>query len=402
MTNRSPQVPEGEIGDLIGVFDFFDPEHAERVEQFAAYARAHCPVAYSSARGGQYIVTRYEDACQVLEDPATFSSRPEASIIGTKGVRMPPIDTDPPAQRAYRKILNPYFHPRRLAAQESTVREVARTTIARWAGTGQCDVITEFAGPFVTDVLAKVVFAEPDEAVFRTANEFVDRISHGESSAFADFRQFLLDYVNRRRATPGLRDNVVWELNNVTIEGRPLSEEERVGAVLILFIGGLDTTKVAIGNIIHQMTLDATLEPRLRTPGWERTILEELLRYQAPVTALGRVATRDAIVGEQPIKAGERLVVHFASANHDERMFEDPGRLVFDRSRNPHLSFGLGVHRCIGMHLARLQIRVAVEEFLKVATDVRLQPDATLTRHAGVTPIFHRLPVYFSRPGASD
>src|SRR5579859_6140717 len=388
------------MGELLKHYDFFNPDHVRRSEEFAAHAREHCPVVHSSVRGGQHIVTRYEDVRRVLEDSATFSSLPAASIVGTQGITMPPIDTDPPLQREYRKLLNPYFHPRRIAEYEDTVRAVARAAIASWKNTGACEVIGDFAGPFVTDVLARVVFGETDETVFRIANDFVLRISHGESEAFPEFRQFLINFVNRRRDDPEPSDDVVRAINTATIDSAPLTDDERAGVVLVLFLGGLDTTKVALGNIIHQMTLDPGLESRLRVPGWERHVLDEMLRYQAPVTALGRVATKDVSVAGQLIEAGERVVVHFASANRDERVFEHADELVFDRARNPHVAFGLGVHRCIGLHLARLQLRVGLEEFLAVATDLHLAPGTRLIRHPSVAAVFESLPITFTPVGS--
>jgi len=133
----------------------------------------------------------------------------------------------------------------------------------------------------------------------------------------------------------------------------------------------------------------------LRTPGWERRALDEFLRLDTPVAALGRVAIQDATLHGQPIRAGERVDVYFASANRDEHVFSTPDRMDFGRERNPHVAFGLGVHRCIGMHLARLQIKVALEEMLTRATRVRLLPGTELRRRPGVAQVYESLPIEF-------
>ncbi|MDT4937555.1 MAG: hypothetical protein QOG80_1226, partial [Pseudonocardiales bacterium] len=302
--------------------------------------------------------------------------------------------TDPPLHHEIRKLLNPFFHPKRLAESEDVVRRLARQTMAPWIESGRCDVVSDYAAPFVTDVLATVIFQEDDLDVFRRAEHYNGRVAVGDASAFAPFYEELTAFVDRRRAQPR-EDDIVTTIINGTVAGRALTEAEQIGCVLILFAGGLDTTKVAIANIVARLAADRSLEDVLRTAGWERRALDEFLRLDTPVVALGRVAVQDAILHGRPVMAGERVDVYFASANRDEQVFGAPDQLDLGRERNPHVAFGLGVHRCIGMHLARLQIKAAVEELLARATHVRLQAGTTLHRRPGVAQVFEALPIEF-------
>jgi cytochrome P450 len=397
LTGQDEQVQEPSFEELLETFDLFNTAHADVVHDFMKYARAKCPVPHTKARGGQYLITRYDDVRRALTDYDSFSSHGDANVVGTNGVVLPPIDEDPPQHHQFRQLLNPYFHPRRLAAEEPTIRDIARKTISPWLEAGHCDLIADFASPFVTDVLAQVIFDQEDTEIFRRADEFVTRTATGEAQAFLYFRDVIAEFVDRRRDAGVNGNDIISKINSAVVNGRKLTDAERTGAVMILFGGGLDTTKVAIGNIVAELARDKRLEGALRQPGWERHVVDEFLRHDSPVVTQGRIAAQDIEIGGQCIRAGDRIAVHIASANRDETIFEHADELDFARERNPHLAFGLGVHRCIGMHLARLQIKVAIEELLRVITDIRIAPNAVLRRHAGVARVYEELPIEFER-----
>lgn len=384
------------VSELLSQFDYTNPEHDARFDEVLSHARGVCPVPHTTAIGGHYIATTYEAVAEVLRDHETFSSTDYVNIAGSMGVRQPPLDTDPPIQHDYRKILNPFFHPKQLAHSEQQVRDIAKSHIGHWVSNGTCEFIDDFATPFVTDVLGKVVFNCEDTTVFRKAAECTERLVKGDISVYPMFASLMADFVESRRAVD--EGGVVSAILSGEIGGRQLTHEEQVGVVQILFSGGLDTTKVAISDIVLAMVQNPDLENRLRTPGWEKATLDELLRYSSPIAALGRHATRDTVVAGQQLKAGDRILVHYSSANHDDAVYESPDELRFDRERNPHLAFGLGVHRCVGMHLARLQIRVAIEELLNAFTNVRLTSDAPeLVRRPGISRVLLQLPIEFDR-----
>jgi cytochrome P450 len=384
------------VGELLPDFDFFDPSHAPRADDVLRYARELCPVPHTTATGGYYIAASYDAATRVLGDQATFSSHEYVNIAGSGGVILPPIDADPPAHHDFRQLLNPFFHPRCLARSEDKVRGIARAAMQSWLDSGRCEFVHDFAGPFVTDVLAQVVFDADDPELFRQAAMCNDRVSEGDVSAFPEFRALMVEFLEKQVPADDAGD-IVSAVQNGTVQGRPLTEDEKVGVVQILFSGGLDTTKVAISDIVCELAQRPDLEDRLRAPGWEKTTLDELLRYSSPVGALGRLVTRDVELGGQQLHAGDRVLVHYGSANHDASVFDSPDELVFDRERNPHIAFGLGIHRCIGIHLARMQVRVALTELLGRVTRIRLAPGASLHRRPGISKVLRELRIEFDQ-----
>jgi len=163
------------------------------------------------------------------------------------------------------------------------------------------------------------------------------------------------------------------------VQGRPLTEDEKLGMLLNLFLGGLDTTRAAIASIVGNLVQNPGLEQRLRNPDWVKSDLDEFLRFDSVVTALGRQVTGDTELGGTQLHEGDRVLVHYYSANHDSARFAGPDRLDFARDSNPHVAFGVGVHRCLGSNLARLQIRIAFDELLARVENIRLtDPDVEI------------------------
>jgi cytochrome P450 len=397
-TSSCPASGPVHVQDLVDHFDMFNREHADNSVELFKYARGQCPVLHSDAYGGHFIVTRYEDVRQVLTDNQTYSSAGAGNIAEEgRGVYRPPIDVDPPLHRDFRTLLDPYFHPRRLAQYEDEVRALARKNMAPWVATGRCDIVNDFATSFVTDVLATVIFGAERSEIFHEASRLNERRGLGDvRDSTAEYKRIMTTFLAQRRAAADdLDDDPVSAIDRGTVAGRPLTEEERVGVLMILFAGGLDTTKIAISNIILEVARHPELEPVLRQPGWERQMFDEFLRHDPPVSAVGRIATVDTELNGRTIKKGDRILVQFQSANRDDAMFSDPDDFDFERQRNPHLSFGLGVHRCIGLHLARLQTRVAISELLAAMTNIRLVDGSRVTRRPGSAPIAQNVHIEF-------
>lgn len=376
-------------------FDFFDEEDSARVYEILGDAQRHCPVLHTSADGGYYVITRYADIQTVLSDPRTYSSR-KPTLRGTGGVRVPPIDADLPAHRDFRQILNPFFHPRCLARYEAEIRRLAATRIEGFAAAGSCEFLGDFASPFVADVLATVIFNEDDEDLFRQTGEVNHELSTNPNAvAFQRFAELIGGFIDRRVASGVQKDDVVTAIITGTVEGRPLTREEQVGVVQLLFSGGLDTTKVAMSNILLHLIRDPALEDVLRSPDWVSTHLDEFLRYESPVSGLPRVVTTETALNGQQFRAGDTLLIHYAVANRDPARFGNPGELDFEHNRAASAAFGLGIHRCLGIHLARLQLRLVFDELFRRLTNFRLQHGVTLRRLPGTTRILAELPVTF-------
>jgi cytochrome P450 len=383
-----------EVEDLAPHLDLFDPSHSERLWEVLTYARTACPVLKTDADEGYYIITRYDDLRTVLEDPGTYSSV-QAGLRGVP-LPMPPLTEDPPRHIEYRRALNKYLSRSFLGRYAADVRDTARTLLDNLVPRGRFDFMTDYAIPFTSRNLARVILDDSNAERIQRAIAIATRISsEGDPQAFFDMAALAEEFLRDRAASGSQRDDVLSAIVNGTVEGRPLTLQEQVGATMIMFTGGLDTTKAALGNIAGHLAGDATLEQRLRDPEWIKADLDEFLRYESPITFMARTVTRDTELGGCPLKPGDRVAVHYASANRDESRFEHADRLDFGRQRNPHAAFGLGPHRCIGMHFARLQIEVAFGELLSRVTNLRIPQDAQVQTAVGIVLSPEHLPVTF-------
>lgn len=383
-----------EVEDLAPHLDLFDPSHSERLWEVLSYARTACPVLKTDADEGYYIITRYDDLRTVLEDPGTYSSV-QAGLRGVP-LPMPPLTEDPPRHIEYRRALNKYLSRSFLGRYAADVRDTARTLLDNLVPRGRFDFMTDYAIPFTSRNLARVILDDSNAERIQRAIAIATRISsEGDPQAFFDMAALAEEFLRDRAASGSQRDDVLSAIVNGTVEGRPLTLQEQVGATMIMFTGGLDTTKAALGNIASHLAGDATLEQRLRDPEWIKADLDEFLRYESPITFMARTVTRDTELGGCPLKPGDRVAVHYASANRDESRFEHADRLDFGRRRNPHAAFGLGPHRCIGMHFARLQIEVAFGELLSRVTNLRIPQDAQVQTAVGIVLSPEHLPVAF-------
>ena len=358
--------------DILDHYSMWDPDHEQVKWQVFDHARRHCPVAHTSADGGgQYVVTRYEDVRRVLEDPQTFSSKGVAPRPAP--VTLNPLDADPPYQPDLRKILNPLFSRSFLMKFEPQMRASALELIDRWIDRGAVELINEFAAPFVGSALAQIVFDERDAAKMARGIDIVTKVAvKGSDEDYLHLVMLAAEYLAERAANPVDRNDVLSAITTGTVlDGRPLTEDERLGVISVLFLGGLDTTRGAIGAIAYHLARRPELEQRVRDPKWIRQDMDEFIRLESPVGCLGRVATRDVELGGIRIKQGEQLLIRFDSANRDPDKFGDPAELRFDTIRSGNAGFGLGIHRCLGVHLARIQIAVAFDELLKRITRLR-------------------------------
>ncbi len=370
-------------GELLPHYNMWDAEHEKRKWDVFAYARRHCPVAHTDADGGnQYVVTRYEDVRAVLEDPSTYSSTGVAPRPSP--VPLNPLDADPPFQPDLRKILNPLFSRTFLSKFEPDMRASAAALVGSFLDRGRVELISEFAGPFVGASLAKIVFDEQDSSKMLKAVDIVTTAGmEATDESFFNLAVLAAEYLTERDENPVERDDVLNAITTGTVlDGRLLTEDERLGVVTVLFLGGLDTTRGGIGSIAFHLAQRPELEERLRNPRWIRQDMDEFLRLESPVGCLGRRVMKDVTLGGVDLKPGDQLLVRFDSANRDDDKFPNASELNFDTPRGGHAAFGLGIHRCLGVHLARIQIAIAFDELLKRVTNLRLAADPAAVRWA--------------------
>ena len=400
MTTTSDSAPEATTGDsapdfaaILAQYDLHADETADMTDDLFEYARGKCPVPHSSANGGFYLVTRYDDVRAVLTNDAVFSSASGKMVPPVQPVMMPPIDFDPPLQSEYRRLLNKYFSKAGLAKTEPAIRAVARQLVDGFIESGQLDVLEDYATPLTSAALTKVILNIDDVERTRTAVHLVEAIgAHTRPEAWQELTGFLTGLLAAHQ--PGPDDNVFQSIVSGRVQGRPLTQDEKLGMLFNLFLGGLDTTRAAITSIVGDVIANPGLEQRLRDPGWVAHDLDEFLRFDSVVTALGRQVTGDTELGGTQLHAGDWVLAHYYSANHDSTRFDGPDQLDFDRDSNPHLAFGVGVHRCLGSNLARLQIRVAFDELLSRVENLRAAEPGFEVRHL---PGASRMPVFSTR-----
>jgi cytochrome P450 len=349
-----------------------------------AVARAKCPILRSEAWGGFYAVTKYGDVRTALEHPDIFSSA-EPALTGALPVRLIPLDADPPEHRDYRKLLNPYFSRSFLLRYEQDMRDIARGAIAKFLDRGEFEFIEDFAIPFSAGSLARIVLVTEDQDLIDRGVRAVERTATESSpEIFADVAAIAMEAMAEAAQHPEGREDVLAAIVTAEIDGTPLTIEERLGIITTLFLGGLDTTRGMLANIAYYLATRPDVAARLQDPNWTRSVMDEFLRLEPTVAVMARTVTQDTELGGTPMKKGDRVLIHYYSANRDEERFDNPDELDLDRPSSPHAAFGLGIHRCLGLHFARIQLAVAFDELLTAATNFRLKPGAAIPRHAGV------------------
>jgi cytochrome P450 len=366
--------------------------------------RELCPVAHSDQHGGYWVVTEYEDVLAVLQDWQTFSSAHGLNIPQTPGVvRNLPVEADPPEQRIYKRIINPYFTPASVSVWEQGMRELVRRLADGFLAKGECDFMNDFARPFPSLGFFEFAIGAPAEEIEHVAY-LASKSSTPKDPAARECWQGLYEWIDaftkRRRSEPS-RGDVVDAVNAATFDGRPLTQDEIIGIVQLLVLGGLETTAAALGQMFERFAHEPELADTLRTrPELIPSAIEELLRVGSPFIAVARTAMKDSELGGQHIKAGDKVLISFASANADEGEFEHADQFDLDRERNRHIAFGLGPHRCAGSNLARMNLRLSLEELLPRMTNIAIAPRAEIPYHSTLTRSPLSLPLTFT-PGVT-
>ena len=342
------------------------------------------PVHYSENYGGYYVLTRYEDVRSALLNWQLFSSgQPGVTTIPSsikRDFQEIPLEIDPPEHTPYRKIISPFFTRNAIRELEPGFRKIARELLEPIKENGGGDIVQDFALPYVSRVLAHFLNV-PQEDTVRWI-QWANAIFHGrltDRSVADQASDDMVSYVDavfeERRRAP-LENDLFSKLATHHHKGELLTTEELRGYGVLLLNAGQETTVNGIGNSVWYMAENPDDRTRLvQNPDLLENAIEEFLRFMSPIQLLGRTTTAETTLHGCPMPKGSTVAVSYAAANHDPARFETPEKCVIDRSPNPHIAFGAGPHTCVGAHLARTEVRVALEEILSLMPEYRLDPE---------------------------
>jgi cytochrome P450 len=361
--------------------------------------REQCPVVRADgmfAGTSAVYLTRYEDVQWALRHPETFSSSAEAVSIGQEQPLIP-LQVDPPDHAKYRRLLDPEFSPKKMAALEPDARVLVNKIIDRFAGSDGCDFHEDFATPLPSTIFLRLMGMPQDDLptllkwrddtirpdVAPDDWEGAQRVR--EATGYAITRYFEAAIDDRRRRGPDADDALMTRLVHGEVEGRPLTQEELLGICHLLLLGGLDTVTATLDCAIAYLAQ----HPERRAAFMAGTAasaaaIEELLRTESPVMVVPRVVKQDCTMGGVEVKAGDHATLCIGAANSDDAEFSGSDDVDLARTPNRHLAFGGGPHRCLGSHLARLELRVALEEFHRRIPQYRIADGADIHYSPGI------------------
>ena len=393
------------MADWATDFDHVDPGYAARAPEIWDELRRECPVAHSERYGGTWLPVRHEDVCAIAKDTDRFSSNGVVVHDGRPEIPppvgfAPPITSDPPFHRVAREFLLPAFAPKPIEAKRETTRETCRELLDDLlAGTeeGRTDIVDAALG-YTQHIPVRVIadmlgVPRSDGDQFRV---FIHRIMEQPGTEqrveYEDSIDFYLDNLIAARAEEP-QDDLISHLTHATIGGQPLEHEHVRGTCGLLIIAGVDTTWSAIGASLWHMAQHPDDRQRwIEDPAIRPFAVEEFLRFYAPVT-MARIVAQDTTFAGRSMRADDWVLLPFPAANRDPDAFEDAGKFVIDRLRNRHVAFGLGIHRCLGSNLARMELTVALEEWMARIPDFELADPEGVTWSTGQIRGPRRLPV---------
>ena len=386
-------------------FDLDDPTYGDAFDQIADELVAHCPVAHS--KDGYYVVSRHADILRVLQDWQTFSSAD--GIIGA--VRAPdqpyfkPNETDPPEHTQLRGALAKFFTAAAIAKHEAEIRLIADRLIDAFIGDGQVEIVSQYADPLPPIAFCQVVAHMPPEDM-----DFLQKVFTAAITGPLEFRgvnwvkgqTYLAELLAARKHEPRQDDIVDAVLHFEFPDGKVYTDDERAGTLAQIVAAGATTTGAVIAGAIYHLATRVDDRRKLQTnAALIPRAIEEFLRVYVSAPNNGRRVMRDvdiagtALQGPRGETKGEYLIYNLGGANRDPTVFSCPEKLDITRWPNRHLSFAAGTHRCLGLHLARLNLRVAVEIFVTRIPNFTLRDDFTPRFLGGITRSLIEVPVRF-------
>lgn len=378
--------------DLVVDFDLYDDGLAT---DFNSCTTGLPPIAWTDANDGHWIVSGFEPITAILKDPATFSSWPAslpADLAKGRG-RFVPLEYDPPEHTAYRQLLLPHFSQARLRKLEPMFRQMADQLLDGFADQGECDFMKSFARPFPSMMFLGLMGWPLDK--MQEFCSWVDGFQHGghggssddplvkdnRANAIASSYAYFREFIEARRADP--QDDITTALVEARLpDGRGLTDDEILDYIFLLLIAGLHTVEGALAfGVMFFSQNPAERERLVAEPELLGTAMEELLRWDPPAWGTARVVARETTLAGVRMLPGDKVLLPHQTGNRDGVAFPNPDAFELDRSPNPHLSFGGGPHKCMGAHLARLELRVAFDAIHRRIPDYRMDPGRPPVQH---------------------
>lgn len=379
--------------------NFMDGANAACPQPLYKKLRSRCPVGRPIPEG-PICLSKYEDVLFALRHPEIFSSAMPVGLIGNKRPLIP-LQIDPPQQVKYRKILDPIFSHRNMLKLEADTRKLAADLIDRFADQDEIEFNKAFAVPYPCEVFLKIMglplsdldlFLELKDGIVRPDPEAGDPLVVRNQTGQRIYEYFERVIPQRRSE---IKDDLIGHFMQAEVDGEKLSDEEIIDIVFLFLLAGLDTVTATLGCNIANLAQNAERRQALvDEPALIPSAVEELLRWETPVVQVIRMLLQDHTIGGVDLKAGDAVVLNLGSANTDEDMFDDADCVLLDRELNKHLAFGGGVHRCLGSHLARMELEVALEEFHKRIPVYSIKPGEQPIYSPGIREVTY-LPLVF-------
>lgn len=386
-------------------FDHGDPTISDALHGWGRELQASPSLAYSEAHGGFYIASRQADICEIARDTEHFSS--------AQGITIPPLanpvpsipaEADEPMHRHYRAALSEYLTPGAVRRYEDDIRGLVTQTIDEFIERGEADLIADLAAQIPTLATARVFGFDRTNAVrfdrgFRAVVEAAGADPETQMRAVNDFIAFLKARIDERRADP--RDDAISSIATFEAGGRTFTDDECLGLLWSIAGAATDTTRHAIGHTLYHVHENPDVRKQaIEDPSLIPVIVEECLRLEAPAFSIARTVVREVTVAGTTLRPGDRVLLVYGWGNRDATLFENPDELVVGR-RNvmQHCTFGKGIHTCIGMHLARMEVRLVLEQVLARLPDYQLSVTTGPQLAGGLMWGFDSLPATFT-PGA--
>ncbi|MGH3311031.1 MAG: cytochrome P450 [Streptomyces sp.] len=369
----------------------------ERAYELYGELRERCPVAHGEKYGGYWALSRYEDVRAAAMDHDGYSSTGGVYVPAVSDHRFPPIDYDPPEHEKFRKLIAPLTSAAAANQMEPRIQATVDRLVGKFLEAGEAELVEGLAIPLPLDVITQLYDLGPEQAdeIRAYSLDFLEHASDDEGrKVIGRVCDYWVRLFAQRRDEPG--DDFISQLLAINDE-LGVNDETLANMMFILTYAGHDSTALGLSNVLLYLAEHPEAQQRLiDEPKLIPTAIEEILRYETPLHWFPRQLTADACMAGQRMSAGDRVMLLFASANRDARVFENPDEVVIDRKPNKHLAFGAGIHSCPGMPLAKAEIRVAVRTLLERIPGFRINGDVERTnplegggRHLGV----RRLPV---------